>query len=130
MVSASDFSNVIQPSKRPADPPATEIFGVFRRRAASLGQRGVLGCRGAAPGRDCAHGGCRLNFHGLDWLLLAVGAVLVGWSAASCLLFTQAAMEGATALGTGVILWLSALVMLLLSMREMGMRVDAVTNGR
>jgi hypothetical protein len=58
------------------------------------------------------------------------GAVLVGWGAASCLLFTQAAMEGATALGTGVILWLSALGMLLLSMREMGMRVDAVTNGR
>ncbi len=47
------------------------------------------------------------------------GAVLVGWSAVSCLVFSQGAMQGASALGTGVILWVSAAVMLLRAMRAM-----------
>ncbi len=47
------------------------------------------------------------------------GALLVGWGAASCLLFSQGAMQGASALGTGAILWASAAVMLLRAMRAM-----------
>ena len=47
------------------------------------------------------------------------GALLVGWGAASCLLFSQGAMQGASALGTGVILWASAAVMLLRVMKAM-----------
>jgi len=47
------------------------------------------------------------------------GAVLVGWGAASCLFFSQDAMQGSTALGTGMILWASAVLTLLLAMRAM-----------
>jgi hypothetical protein len=45
------------------------------------------------------------------------GAALVGWAAASVLLFAKDEMQGSTALGTGLILWLSALVTLALAMR-------------
>jgi hypothetical protein len=47
------------------------------------------------------------------------GAVLVGWGTMSLLLFNQAVVQGAAALGTGVILWMSAVVMLVLVMRSM-----------
>jgi hypothetical protein len=47
------------------------------------------------------------------------GAVLVGWAAASALLFDRNAMQGAAALGTGAILWASALVTLAMAMRAM-----------
>jgi len=47
------------------------------------------------------------------------GAVLVGWAAASALLFSKTEMQGSTALGTGAILWLSALLTLVLAMRAM-----------
>jgi hypothetical protein len=45
------------------------------------------------------------------------GSALVGWAAASALLFPKDEMQGSTALGTGLILWLSALVTLALAMR-------------
>jgi hypothetical protein len=47
------------------------------------------------------------------------GAALVGWSAASALLFDHGTLTGATALGTGVILWTSAAAMLVPLMRRM-----------
>ena len=47
------------------------------------------------------------------------GAVLVAWAAVSALLFSPDVVEGAAALGTGVILWVSAVVMLVLVMRSM-----------
>ena len=47
------------------------------------------------------------------------GAVLVAWSAASVLLFGQDAVQAAAALGTGLILWTSAVAMLVLVMRRM-----------
>ena len=49
----------------------------------------------------------------------ATGAVLMGWSVVSALLFSPDAVEGAAAMGTGVILWVSAVAMLALVMREM-----------
>jgi len=45
------------------------------------------------------------------------GSALVGWAAASVLLFPKDEMQGSPALGTGLILWLSALVTLGLAMR-------------
>ena len=48
------------------------------------------------------------------------GAVLVGWAAASALIFSRSAMQGAAALGTGAILWASAVVTLARAMRAMG----------
>lgn len=50
---------------------------------------------------------------------VATGAVLLGWAAASALLFDRNAMQGAAAMGTGVILWASALVTLALAIRSM-----------
>ena len=47
------------------------------------------------------------------------GTALVGWAVASVLLFSKDEMQGSTALGTGVILWLSALVTLALAIRAM-----------
>jgi hypothetical protein len=47
------------------------------------------------------------------------GTALVGWAVASVLLFPKDEMQGSTALGTGVILWLSALLTLALAMRAM-----------
>ena len=49
----------------------------------------------------------------------ATGAVLVAWAAASVFLFSVNSMQGSTALGTGTILWLSALITLGLGMRAM-----------
>jgi hypothetical protein len=51
------------------------------------------------------------------------GSALVGWAAASVLLFPKDEMQGSTALGTGLILWLSALVTLGLAMRAVKMPV-------
>jgi hypothetical protein len=45
------------------------------------------------------------------------GSALVGWAGASVLLFPKDEMQGSAALGTGLILWLSALVTLGLAMR-------------
>jgi hypothetical protein len=45
------------------------------------------------------------------------GTVLVSWAAASVLLFAKDEMQGSTALGTGLILWSSALVTLALAVR-------------
>jgi hypothetical protein len=47
------------------------------------------------------------------------GVVLVGWGAMSALLFSQDVVQGAAASGTGVILWVSAVVMLVLALRNM-----------
>jgi hypothetical protein len=51
------------------------------------------------------------------------GSALVSWAAASVLLFPKDEMQGSTALGTGLILWLSALVTLGLAMRAVRMPV-------
>jgi hypothetical protein len=53
------------------------------------------------------------------------GAALVGWAAATVLLFSKDEMQGATALGTGAILWLSALLTLALAMRAMRAQPNA-----
>jgi len=53
------------------------------------------------------------------------GAALVGWAAASVLLFPKDEMQGPTALGTGAILWLSALVTLALATRGVRSPVKA-----
>lgn len=45
------------------------------------------------------------------------GIVLLAWGGASCLLFSRDAMQGSTALGTGVILWANAVVTLVLAGR-------------
>jgi hypothetical protein len=55
------------------------------------------------------------------------GAALVGWAAASVLLFSKDEMQGSTALGTGLILWLSALVTLALAVRAV--RMPVTVNG-
>ncbi len=55
------------------------------------------------------------------------GAALVGWAAASILLFPKDELQGSTALGTGLILWLSALVTLALAMRAV--RTPVTVNG-
>lgn len=55
------------------------------------------------------------------------GTALVGWAAASVLLFPKDEMQGSTALGTGLILWLSALVTLALAMRAI--RTPVPLNG-
>ncbi len=47
----------------------------------------------------------------------ATGAVLVAWAAASSLFLPLAQMQGTAALGTGIILWLSAVVTLTLGLR-------------
>jgi len=49
----------------------------------------------------------------------ATGAVLVCWSGISILLFSQNAVLSAAAMGTGVILWASAVAMLVLVMQRM-----------
>ncbi|MDR3754528.1 MAG: hypothetical protein P4K93_14790 [Terracidiphilus sp.] len=54
------------------------------------------------------------------------GTALVGWAAASLLLFPKDEMQGSTALGTGLILWLSALVTLALAVRAV--RAPATVN--
>jgi len=56
----------------------------------------------------------------------ATGTALVGWAAASILLLPTDELQGWTALGTGLILWLSALVTLGLAMREV--RAPATVN--
>jgi hypothetical protein len=56
----------------------------------------------------------------------ATGTALVGWAAASILLFPTDELQGWTALGTGLILWLSALVTLALAVQEV--RVPATVN--
>ena len=53
------------------------------------------------------------------------GSALVGWAAVSVLLFPKDEMQGPTALGTGLILWLSALVTLALAMRALRAPVTA-----
>ena len=45
------------------------------------------------------------------------GATLTAWAAGSVFLFPADAMQGSTALGTGLILWLSALATILLAVR-------------
>lgn len=55
------------------------------------------------------------------------GAVLVGWAAASLLLFPRNELQGSTALGTGGILWLSAATTILLATRTV--RAAAEVNG-
>ena len=54
------------------------------------------------------------------------GTALVGWAAASVLLFAKDEMQGSTALGTGSILWLSALITLALAVRAV--RAPATVN--
>jgi len=56
------------------------------------------------------------------------GAVLVSWGAISAFLFSQESLQGAAALGTGVILWVSAAVTLVLVMQRMaaGRRLNAI----
>lgn len=56
----------------------------------------------------------RLFWYRMHYL---TGGVLVAWAAASVFLFTTDAMQGSTALGTGAILWLSALMTLGLALR-------------
>jgi lysylphosphatidylglycerol synthetase-like protein (DUF2156 family) len=47
----------------------------------------------------------------------AIGAALVAWAVASVFLFGKDELQGSTALGTGTILWLSALLALALAAR-------------
>ncbi len=47
----------------------------------------------------------------------ATGGLLVSWAAATALLVPVAEMQGAAALGTGMILWLSAVVTLTIGLR-------------
>jgi hypothetical protein len=47
----------------------------------------------------------------------ATGAVLVAWAAASAIMAPPEQMQGTAALGTGVILWISAAVTLTLALR-------------
>ena len=54
------------------------------------------------------------------------GTALVGWAATSLLLFPKDEMQGSTALGTGLILWSSALVTLALAVRAV--RAPATIN--
>jgi hypothetical protein len=54
------------------------------------------------------------------------GTALVGWAVAGVLLFAKDEMQGSTALGTGLILWLSALVTLALAIRAV--RTPATVN--
>jgi hypothetical protein len=56
----------------------------------------------------------------------ATGTALVGWAAASILLFPTDELQGWTALGTGLILWLSALITLGLAVQEV--RAPATVN--
>jgi hypothetical protein len=48
---------------------------------------------------------------------IATGAVLVAWAAASAILAPAEQMQGTAALGTGIILWLSAAVTLTLALK-------------
>jgi len=48
----------------------------------------------------------------------ATGALLVAWAAASALFVPAAQLQGVTALGTGVILWLSAAVTLAIALQS------------
>lgn len=57
----------------------------------------------------------------------ATGAILVAWATASTLLFSKDEMQGSTALGTGLILWLSAFVTLALALRAV--RTPVAVNG-
>jgi len=49
----------------------------------------------------------------------ATGALLVAWAAASTLLLPADQLQGATALGTGLILWLSAAVTLAIALQAL-----------
>jgi len=56
----------------------------------------------------------------------ATGALLVGWAAASAIFVPVTEMQGAAALGTGIILWLSAVVTLAIALRVAGQPVQAL----
>jgi hypothetical protein len=47
----------------------------------------------------------------------ATGVLLVGWAAATAAFVPTAAMQGTAALGTGIILWLSAVLTLAIGLR-------------
>jgi hypothetical protein len=55
-------------------------------------------------------------------------AVLVAWATASVFLFPAERLQGATALGTGAILWASAFVTLLLAVGQLRPQLEAAEN--
>jgi len=55
----------------------------------------------------------------------ATGVLLVGWAAGSAVFVPVAEMQGTAALGTGIILWLSAVVSLAVGLRVAGQPVQA-----
>jgi hypothetical protein len=57
----------------------------------------------------------------------ATGTVLVGWAVATALFVPVNEMQGAAALGTGIILWLSAVVTLTIGLRAAGGRLSIET---
>ena len=57
----------------------------------------------------------------------ATGAVLVAWAAASAILLPTDRMQGTAALGTGIILWLSAAVTLTLALKGARQSPDPLT---
>jgi hypothetical protein len=56
----------------------------------------------------------------------ATGALLVGWAVVSAASVPVAEMQGTAALGTGIILWLSSAVTLVIGLRTAGQPVPAV----
>jgi hypothetical protein len=57
----------------------------------------------------------------------AAGSVLVAWAAASAVFVSTEKMQGVAALGTGIILWLSAAVTLALAIPAARRSVEALT---
>ncbi len=58
----------------------------------------------------------------------ATGAILVAWAAASAVLVPVEQLQGIAALGTGAILWFSAVVTLTLALRDARQSTDLLTS--
>jgi hypothetical protein len=56
----------------------------------------------------------------------ATGALLVGWAVVSAVFVPTATMQGTAAMGTGIILWVSAVVTLTFGLRAAGQTVAVV----
>jgi hypothetical protein len=56
----------------------------------------------------------------------ATGALLVGWAVVAAVFVPMAEMQGTAAIGTGIILWVSAVVTLAIGLRAAGQPVPAV----
>jgi hypothetical protein len=56
----------------------------------------------------------------------ATGALLIGWAVVSAVFVPAAEMQGTAAMGTGIILWVSAVVTLTIGLRAAGQPVPVV----